>query len=180
MRLTWMSMTKITVENWARGTSKVSSVTSPGQSHISSGMTVLRGAARWRQGGCGRLGEVQTHSKWCLVDCVVVSRYRVSRGGRLLNRTCWIEVFPLLGIAGEEACTRLGTGTSRSRLLAHTLFRPTWHTPAAQFVARTCASPTGESSSLRHHWTWHGLRQGLAEWAVLTLSLETCCPSQPE
>lgn len=128
MRLTWMSMTKITVENWARGTSRVSSVTSPGQSHISSGMTVLRGAARWRQGRRGRLGEVQTHSKWCLVDCVVVSRYRVSRGGRLLNRTCWIEVFPLLGIAGEEACTRLGTGTSRSRWLAHTLFRPTWHT----------------------------------------------------
>ena len=36
-----MSMTKIMVWNWVRGASRVSKVTSPGQSHISSGMTVL-------------------------------------------------------------------------------------------------------------------------------------------
>lgn len=34
-------MTKIRVENWLRGVPRDSAVTFPGQSHISSGMTVL-------------------------------------------------------------------------------------------------------------------------------------------
>ena len=38
--LTWMSITKINVENWVMST--VSKAISPGQSHISSGMTVLK------------------------------------------------------------------------------------------------------------------------------------------
>lgn len=40
-RLAWMSMTKISVENWVKGVSRVSSVVVPGQSQISRGMTVL-------------------------------------------------------------------------------------------------------------------------------------------
>ena len=36
-----MSMTKITEENWVMGASRDSRVTSPGQSQISRGMTVL-------------------------------------------------------------------------------------------------------------------------------------------
>ena len=38
--LTWMSITKINAENWVMST--VSKAMSPGQSHISSGMTVLK------------------------------------------------------------------------------------------------------------------------------------------
>ena len=73
--LTWMSMTKIMVENWVMGVSRDSRVTSPGQSHISRGTIVLAGE-RGRQGSWtshSGLGA-QTHSKWCLVIWVVISR----------------------------------------------------------------------------------------------------------
>ena len=65
-----MSITNTSVANWPSGASSDSSVAVPGQSHISSGTTVLRRALSAR---AGQKGE-RAHSYVCRVTRVVISR----------------------------------------------------------------------------------------------------------
>ena len=91
--LTRISMTKTMLANSERGAPRVSTVMFPGQSHISSGMSVLLEDV-CEGGGVER--RRWTHSKGCFVTRMVGSRKNVCFDDRFLNSTCKMDVLPLL------------------------------------------------------------------------------------